>query len=567
MKLLLKILPLTFLIFISFSSTTVGQIVINEFMSNNETVLADEDGEYSDWIELYNNSDVPINLLYYSLSDKIDNLNKWNFPDITIHSHGFLLVFASDKNRLNVDELHTNFKISASGESLFLSNNLGQIIDQIEPIELSENKSYGRLPDGSDNLLTLSFFTPSNSNNYNNKLTFAYDGGFHANPFYQKINSLNGDTIYYTLDGSTPTESSSVFFDSLKMDYKYSAANVFSDIPTTPDQSLISLKAWKSPNEIVDKANILRYASYRNGIRTSEIYTHTYIVDSTIFEKYKLPIISLVTDAKYFFDSEEGIYVPGVHHDTLNPYWTGNYFQRDDIWEKPVHIEYYEKDGTLGFSQNAGVKIHGGKTRQGAQKSLKLYARNEYGKKYFDYPLMPHRDHPKYKRFLLRATMGTWHNTLLNDVLAHEIARGVGINYQDYRPAVVFINGEYWGIHTIRDRIDERYIGYSYDLDKDSVEFRGFYNIPYNRMIDYIEENGLSDDIHYDSIQKLIDIENFIDYHITEMFLQNADWPVNNIEAWKEKNSNGKWRWIFYDIDGGFLNHKYNMFELSLIHI
>ena len=561
MNLFFKSLLLMVFVFISNSYELVGQIVINEIMSDNETAISDEDGEYSDWIELYNTSNSSVNLLNYGLSDNSDELSKWVFPDITISSHSFLLVFASGKDRLNTDELHTNFKISSSGESLFLSNAMGQLIDQTQSIELSSDQSYGRLPDGSDNFFALNFYTPEYSNNSNNVITFELGSGFYTNPFYQKATSLTDDVIYYTLDGSVPTESSNVFPDSLIMDYNYTTANFFSNIPTTPEQSLISLKAWAAPNEIIDKANILRCASYANGIRTSEIYTHTYIVDSTIIDKYKMPIISLVTDAKNLFDAEEGIYVPGVHYDANNPQWTGNYFQRDDNWERPVHIEYYEKDGTLKFSQNAGVKIHGGKTRQGAQKSLKLYARNGYGEKYFNHSLMPHRPHEKYKRFILRATMGTWRNTLLSDVLAHEIARGIGINFQDYRPAVVFINGEYWGIHTIRDKIDERYIGYSYDLDQDSVEFRGFVNFPWAGLMQYIRANDLSNNDHYDFVKEEIDIENFIDYHITEMYLQNTDWPANNMELWKEKNANGKWKWIFYDIDGGLSYPRYNMFK------
>ena len=384
MKLDLKILSIILIFFISISIQASAQIVINEFMSDNTATLADQDGDYSDWIELYNFSNTPINLLNFSLSDQDDELNKWTFPAIIIPAQSFLTIIASGKNRLAIDELHTNFKISSSGESLYLSDELGQIINQIEPVALTENKSYGRSPDGSDNLLPFVFPTPNGSNNLNNQLTFEFNGGFYANPFFQKMTSLTDDTIYYTLDGSIPNDGSIIFPDSLIMGYKYSTANLISNIPTTPEQSLISYKAWESPDYIIDKANILRCATYKNGIRTSDVYTQTYIVDSVIFEKYDMPIISLVTDANHFFDYDNGIYVKGANHDTADPAWTGNYFQRGDLWEKPVHIEYFEKNGDLGFSQDAGMRIHGGKTRQGAQKSLKFYARDEYGKKYFD---------------------------------------------------------------------------------------------------------------------------------------------------------------------------------------
>jgi hypothetical protein len=560
-KLNLRLLLITIIFFISISIQTTAQIVINEFMSDNTTTIADEDGDFNDWIELYNYNNTPINLLNFSLSDQNNELDKWKFPEVTIPAQGFLLIFTSDKNRLDIDELHTNFKISSSGESLFLSNNLGQIIDQIEPIELTENKSYGRSPDGSGNLLSFVFSTPSSSNNLNNQLVFEFNGGFYTDPFYQKVTSLTGDTIYYTLDGSIPTDSSNTLSDSIKIDYTYSVPNLISNIPTTPDQSLISYKAWEAPDYIIDKANILRCATYRSGIRTSKIHTHTYIVDSVIFEKYEMPIISLVTDADNLFDHNDGIYTPGINYNLDDPGWTGNYFERGDLWERPVHVEYFEKNGNLGFAQNAGMRIHGGKTRQGAQKSFKFYARDEYEKKYFDYDLMPQRQHNKYKRFLLQTTFGSWENAIISDVLAHNIAKGMGLDYLDYRPVVVFINGEYWGIQTIRDKIDERYVAYGNDLDKDSVEIRGFYSIPYLSLKVFIESNDLSNTVNYEYVKTKLDIDNFIDYHIVEMYLKNFDWPANNIDAWKEKNDGGKWRWLFYDIDAGFGNYNYNMFE------
>lgn len=561
MKLNLKILPLALICFLSLPIQISAQIVINEFMSDNVATIVDQDGDFSDWLELYNFSNAPINLLNFSLSDQNDDLNKWKFPEVTIPAQSFLLIFASNKNIVDLNELHANFKISSSGESLFLSNNLGQIIDQIEPIELTEDKSFGRTPDGSNNLLPFIFSTPNSSNNLNNELVFEFNGGFYTDPFFQKITSLTEDTIYYTLDGSIPTGNSIVFSDSLLIDFKYSVDNIISNIPTTPGQSLISYKAWKAPNYKIDKANILRYATYKNGVQTSEIYTHTYVVDSVIFEKYEMPIISLVTDAGNFFDDNVGIYVPGENYSTDDSEWTGNYFQHGDLWERPVHIEYFEKDGSLGFAQNAGIRIHGGKTRQAAQKSFKLYARNKYGKKYFDYDLMPHRQNNKYKRFLLQTTLGSWGKAIISDVFAHSIAKEIGLDYLDYRPVVVFINGEYWGVQIIRDRIDERYVAYGNNLNEDSVEIRGYYNVPYLDLVLFVDSNDLSETENYDYVKTKLDIDNFIDYHILEMFLKNFDWPANNIDAWKHKNENGKWRWLFYDSDAAFGNYNYNMFE------
>ncbi|MCD4745769.1 MAG: CotH kinase family protein, partial [Bacteroidales bacterium] len=523
----------------------------------------------SDWIELYNNSNNPITLLNYSLSDDSTDLSKWIFPEITISAHSFILVFASGKDRLDTNELHTNFTISSSGEELFLLNSFGIIIDQTDPVELSVDEVYGRLPDGSNNWLELFSPTPDSSNNVNNQLLFSHEGGFYTSPFYLNIISLLGDTVFYTLDGSIPTENSNINIYSLFMDYKYSSPNYFSEIPTSPGQSLISYKAWESPANIIDKASILRCASYKNGIRTSKIYTQTFFIDSIIFEKYNIPVISIVTDGENLFSYDNGIYVPGIHYDSINPEWTGNYFQQGEEWERPVHIEYYEYEGDIGFSQDAGIRIHGGKTRQAAQKSLRLYARDEYSEKYFNYQLMPQKQNNKYKRFLLRASMSAWNGqTIIADVLAHEIVRDLDVEYQDYQPVVVYINGEYWGVHTIRDRIDERYIAYTYNLNKDSVDLiNGNYNlvvagsnVHYVNLLEFIELNDLSFESNYEYVTTQMDIDNYIDYQIAEMFFANYDWPANNMKLWRPQTLNGKWRWIFYDIDAGFGNYNYNMF-------
>ena len=527
-------------------------------MADNETTIQDLDGDFSDWIELYNPNNYPINLLNYSLSDDLGEPNKWIFPEVIIPENSFILIFASKKNILDINELHTNFKISSSGEVLFLSNSSGLIISQIEAVSLSTDKSYGAFPDGSNNLIELFSSTPKSSNNINNQLLFSKESGFYKKTFYQKIESVSGDSVFYTLNAGIPTESSNIYSDSLFMNYKYNSANYFSEIPTTPNQSFIGHKAWESPKKIIDKANILRCASYKNGIRTSKIYTKTFFVDNKIFEKYNLPIISLITEENNLFNNDTGIYVHGIHFDENNSEYSGNYFQRGDDWERDVHIEYYEKNGVLGFSQNAGIRIHGGKTRQAAQKSLRLYARKEYGEKYFNYKLLPQKENDKYKRFLLRTTFGSWTGTIISDVLAHDIVRDLDIEYQDFQPVVVFINGEYWGIHTLRDRIDERYIAYLYDFDNNDIVIGQDEN--YTALIEFIEQNDLLYDDNYEYIKTQMDINNYIDYQISEMFFANYDWPGNNIEVWRNKLTKSKWRWIFYDIDGGFGNYNYNMF-------
>lgn len=547
-------------ILILFTLQVLGQgVVINEFMSKNTTTIQDKDGDFSDWIEFYNATNSTINLHNYSLSDDDDELNKWVFPEVTIPSRGYLLIFASDKNILDTTELHTNFKISCGGEELFLSNDSGEVIDQTYAVELNADDSYGRVPDGNSIWIVIYTPTPNGSNNDINQLSFSHQEGFYTSPFSLQISTLYPDTVYYTLNGDTPSDSSNIYSDSIFIFNRSVLPNTLSEIPTTPDQSLITYKAWEPPAEKLHKVTVLKCASYSKGMRTSKIYTKTFFVDSEIYDKYTLPIISISTDENNLFSHDSGIFVPGVFYDSINPELTGNYFKRGENWERKAHIEYFDHDGSVGFSQDAGIRIHGGKTRQSAQKSLRLYAREEYGKKYFEYSLLPQRQNDKYKRFVLATTIGDWQvQSIIKDELAHDLSSSLNLDYQSFQPVIVYINGEYWGVYTLRDRVDERYIEYLYNIDKDSIEFYDPDNSAYQNLIEFIEQNSLEYSGNYDYVTQQIEIDNFIDYIISETFFANYDWPGNNIKFWR-KIPDGKWRWILIDLNAGFGNVNINM--------
>ncbi len=156
--------------------------------------------------------------------------------------------------------------------------------------------------------------------------------------------------------------------------------------------------------------------------------------------------------------------------------------------------------------------------------------------------------------------MGAWGGqTIIKDALGQNIASELDIDYQEFNPVVVFVNGEYWGVQTIRDRIDKRYIAYTHNIDKDSVEFKEYGNVAYENLMDFIENNSLEYSDNYNYVTTQIDLGNYIDYTIAELFLKNYDWPVNNMKLWRQL-PDGKWRWILYDLDAGFGGENYNMF-------
>jgi len=545
-------------------------IVINEIMSSNGSTISDEDGDYPDWFELYNNSGVTINLAGYKITDDIDIPDKWIFPEIELLPDSFLLVFASGKDRLVGPYLHTNFKIDSNGEDLVLTNSDGNIVDHILPVDILEDISFGRKPDAGIDFVYFDFPSPGKSNKYSNSLTFSHERGFYIEPFNLTIGSENSeDQIYFTLDGSVPTSNSELYQEAVNMDYKYDLPNIVSEILTAPDSAHSNGEVyWHSPAGPVDKANIIRVRSYNNSIPTSKIYSHTFFVDSNIYSRYPYPIMSLITDSENLFSQDSGIYVPGVFWDEADPQWTGNYYQSGIEWERDMHFEYFEENGELGFSQNAGVRIHGKQTRRRPQKTFRVYARNEYGKRQFNYQLVPQKELSEYNRFLLTTTYGCWHKTVIKDIMTHDIVRSFNMGIMDFRLVVVFLNGEYWGIQQIRDYQDENYLSSNYGIDKNSIDLLKYHNDviygsneSYMELYNYIQNNDLSIPGNYNYVASNIDISNFIDYQITEIYFSNYDWPSSNIKFWKSTDLDNKWRWLFYDIDGGYSDYNRNMLE------
>lgn len=544
-------------------------LVINELVSDNTLGTVDEDGEASDWVELYNASGEAVDVGGMGLSDEEGNEFKWVFPSREIEAWGYLVVFASGKDRIDGGELHANFSVGSEGEKLWLVGSEGEIVDEVDEVELCDDKSYGRLPDGGVwNMLE----TPSfgNTNNLNDIVSSSYDGGYYNENIVVELLSEMGDDIYYTLNGSIPTTMSNQYSEGILMYDRDSDPNKLCEIPTSPIDESLDYPAWSMPSGLIDKANILRFCAYREGVMTSAVETRTFFVDENIFSKYTMPVLSIVVEKDDFFSDGTGIYVPGELYDSEDPFWTGNYFQRGELWERDVHLEYFEMDGTLGFAQNAGVRIHGGITRSAAQKTLKFYARSEYNKRFFEYPLIPQKEFTEYKRFLLSSSMGEKGDAVLKDVVAGEITRGFSFETQGSQEVIVFINGEYWGIQMIRDRIDKYYAGYEGGLNEDSVDlisgigwkaaFAGSSD-GYFELIQFIEDNDLAEEENYQFVISEIDIQDYIDYTVTEMFLANYDWPGNNVKIWRPSDGSGKWRWIFFDLGWAYNGTDFNMFQ------
>jgi hypothetical protein len=334
------------------------------------------------------------------------------------------------------------------------------------------------------------------------------------------------------------------------------------------------------PTKTMDQT-VVRARAYRPGYIPSLSTTKTYFVGADVLDRHSVSVVSLAVEEPDFFGYEKGIYVSGIYHGS-----GGNYMLTGPGWERPVHIDLFEPDGTLGFSQNMGARIHGGWTRNHAQKALRLYARGDYGDTEVQYPVFPDISTERFKRLLLRNSGNDWNNTMFRDAVMQKLVAHLPLDTQAYRPAVLYINGEYWGINNLRERFDKHYLERKYGLDPDKLDILEYLarmqphlvkqgsSLHFDQTLGYIESNGLADPADYAYIQTRIDTDNFRDYQIAQIYFNNTDWPGNNIDWWRKQTDDyeptapyghdGRWRWMLYDTDFGFgLNGGYDSDTLA----
>ena len=563
-------------------------VVINEFQSSNSETIADENGDFEDWIELYNHGETPVFLDGYGLSDNENNPFKWQLPDIVLEPGQFLLIFASNKDRLTGPFLHTNFAISAGGEELLLTALDGTMLDFVPPTPVPTDHSLGRQPDGTGEWFLFDQPTPGTGNSTNAYLgvleppTVSHESGFFPEAF--TLTATHDDTavsIRYSLDGSIPGLDAPAFPAGLLIEDRHGAGDVLALIPTSTPQH------WSPPNIPPApeagpgfKGWPVRLRAHKEGWLPSPILTHTYFVTEEGRDRYPLPVISLVTEVENLFDPDIGIFVLGTNFDEENMR-NANFQRSGRNWERPVHVWLGETDGASGFSQDMGVRIHGGTTRFHPQKSLRLYARTEYsGENAVAYPLIPGLQAPDgtptttFRRFLLRNSGNDFRGTMIRDLFMQSLMEmSERVETQAGRSSVVFVNGEFWGILNIRERHDPNYLAIRYDLDPDRITILqndavlGDGNpadrTAYLNMREYAVVNDLAIEQHYAHVTAQVDPESLIDHFIGNIYFHNTDWPHNNLRFWRYQRDedddaggdwwrDGRWRWMTYDTDFGF---------------
>ena len=525
-------------------STLVAQsgyrIRINEFLANNVTTNVDmvDFDDFSDWIELYNAEAFDVDIMGYFITDNLNDPYRWQFTESTvIPARGFLIVWADGFNynpgkhptRPYLDQNneriyfetqyhHTNFNLSRAGETIGLFDPEGNLVDGVSFKLQHRDVSRGRQPDGSNNWFYFGEPTPASANTTEGVTTIQYTdtpvisltSGFYTGTQMVSVTAGSNITIRYTLDGSKPVSSSTLYTG-----------------PIT-----------------ISHTTVLKVRCFASGKLPSPVIARTYLID----ENTSLPVISLATSPEWLWGDKLGIY-------------KNTYRER----EIPVHCDFFEADGTLGFSVNAGIRLTGQLSVFYPQKSLTLEARERYGTDAIDYHVFPERDLNTFKALYLR-TAGFPDNrdTFFRDALQHELViNKIDLDCQAYRPAVLFLNGEYWGIYNIRDKINDDYAGYLFNLNPDEIDMLEYEatrrptvmhgdDENYDALYDYITDNDLSVPDYYHVIESWMDLDEYINYQICEIFSDNVFWPDQNIRMWRERRWDAKWRWILFDLEFGF---------------
>ncbi len=560
--------------FLLFTPVHAQQLLINEFCAANTSVLIDPDfHQFGDWLEIYNPNLSPLNVKGYSLTDDLAEKMKWTFPSgVTIAPHGFLLIFADERDTSGL-ALHTNFRLKRSGEVIGLFNEQGMLIDSVLYSMQQRNISIGRFPDGASEWQFFQNATPGERNAGEVYLkteapVFSLPGGFFsASQTLHLYTNMPGTKIYYTTNCNEPTQQSAELTADISIQSRVGEANYFSEFVTNADPEAW-LPEWTAPASEVFKATVVRARAYRLGYAPSEIVTQTYFIDQNMKNRYPtLAVISLVSDFKNLFDPASGIYVPGKTH---RPGVTrsGNYFQS---WEKPAHVEFFEPGGKIGFSQDLGIKVQGGTSQVSPQKGLHLIARYIYGDNRINYPVFKNRrtkakDLTVFKRFIIRAWGSVITAGLFNDAYAQLLMAESGLDLNAYRPAILFINGEYWGLHELREaNKNSWYYQFHYGIDRDNpgldmIAPRGN-ALPavdegdaahWNAMLDFLRTQDMRLPANYDYIKTQMDIDNFIAYVGHGIYLCKWDWPNNNEACWRPRTATAKWRWTVYDMETSF---------------
>jgi len=568
-----------------------GLPVINELMASNASIRADNMGDYDDWIEIYNTGAESVDIGGMYITDDLNEPNKWRIPttspaDTTIGAHGYLLLWADGEPGEGV--LHVGFQLSKGGEAVGLYDSALNLVDSIEFGEQVGNVSFGCYPDATENWRYMGIPTPEAQNNDGwlglvDKVEISHAHGFYDSNFVVELFCDDEDAVIkYTLDGNTPTD-------------------------------MVGLVYNPNARIQITGTTCLRAAAFKPGYKASTVDTATYIFLNNVrnqnnsyayskgfpvtwdrgFTDYEMdpcvlndpcysgrfetamkaiPTLSLVTDVKYIFDPVVGIYV--------NPW---------ESIENPVSVEYFDPCSGSDFQINAGLRLIGNQSQDpsyNSKHSLRIFFKSEFGPSSLEFPLYQNSDAKRFDNLSLRANyhwgwLDTANNGVraqyLRDQFAQDTLRDMGYLSPDSRFVHLYIDGLYWGIYQASERPDGPFLAEhlggqreDYDVIEGTIEGGGFtlkegqrtnWDYMWSLFDPYTFESPMNS-ADYTELQNYLDVSEFIDYLVYNIFVCNWDWCSKNWYAGSTRNvldagapPAAKWTFYNWDAEISILQH------------
>ena len=603
------------------------KLAITEYMTNNLSNIKAFDDKFYSMIEIHNYGEKDINLKGFYLSNKEDNIGRYALPDVVIKGNDYLSIYASGKDEVMNNEIHTNFKLKNDDGVITLADPKKSLINKVVVQELDGNTSFGYYDDkwhlysktsfGKENMdnylqgeinnniiinevsiypkeaielknnseeeinldkysigdksgvkTSLKGFSIKkkgflvlessklgfNINNSNEVIYLYYDekivDSIEVHKLMENISTgrSNKEKVYYK-KVTLGAENSDTYYQGFSEIPEFNVNNGYidkgdkvtlsvsaGDIYYTTDGTFPSTNSKKYTEPIEIKGNtVIKAISKKEGYLESDIISRTFITERV----HDIPFVSISTNEGNLF---------GYNGIITN--YTSNA-------EKKVNFEYYESDGSLGVSFIGDIKLSGMDSRKEPQKSISVYLRKKYGVSNVTYPFFDDMEYHTYSSLLLRNAGEDPKKVRIMDAALTRTLKGeMDIDMQEYRPVAVYLNGSYYGISNLREKLNGDYVESKFGIDKKDISLIK-YSTPtkgntkeYNELVNYVKNHDVRKSDVYEYLKKEIDVQELINYFIVESFYGNTD--LGNIRYWKSKD--GKWRWMLYDLDWSLWN-------------
>lgn len=434
------------------------------------------------------------------------------------------------KWRLPERHLHTNFELNPAGGWVVLTGPDGRMLDAVSYGPLRAGLSYARsgVNDPEEPEGTFGFCaepTPGRANTTPRKVgvtpppQVTPGGGFFGESVHVSLAAAPGATIHYTLDGSIPRAEAGG-----------------------------ATRVYQEPFQLQTSA-VVRVQAFLPEHVPSEVVTVPFLAGTPP----TLPVVSLVVEPEDLWSDARGIYAYGAGAGTPGG---ANFYK---AWERAAEFTWLDTNGVPAYHAGAGVRIHGGYSRSAPQKSFRLYARREFGTGKFRHAFFPGGGVDEFESLVLRNTGNDWPLARMRDRLAQSLGAELGASAMRARPVVVWLNGAYWGHYDLTERADEHFLAEHFGVEPDALDLiENGSEIPvgdhraYTQLIQQSLVRDPGDETAYAPVLAQLDLDNLLAWHVTEIYLDNSDWPTHNTLLWRPRRPDGQWRWVLWDLDGTF---------------